>query len=516
MPALFPESIGDPDLLYDGSVDFRGGMVSDQEAYLIDNTQCSELQNQDIDKRGKLVTRRGFGLLGTKQTSSRVQGMGYFDTASTERLVQCANTGLYTYDNSSWSSLSGYTAASSTLQLEFAQMADKIYWVDGSGSAYRWDGSTVQASSAWSVATQPPSACTVVGNHQNRLFWFIANDQTMEFSDILDPNTPNGNRVEVSGGDGDPLVGAKSWYDAVLVAFKQRSIWAVDIAAGVGSSAVLKRITDQVGCLSHRSIAKVGLDLFFLANDGVRTVSQVFEKDQNTIGDPLSFPINNWITRINRAYAHLSAGIFWNNRYLLSVPIDDSTYPNYTLVYHTVNKSWSGYWTGVSPMCWQVSAFSGILRLNIGNSDGKVMQWRDYVPEETENTTTDYQDDGTDIPSTIITKAYNFQEFKNMKLGYYLEGEFSNSHATVTISAQVDGNGYSTIASNVATQLQGGWTFPITFPLTMPAQGTKRSQQDLVQLGQFREIQPKITSSSGKLALRGVHLGAFIEPIGTN
>jgi hypothetical protein len=58
------------------------------------------------------------------------------------------------------------------------------------------------------------------------------------------------------------------------------------------------------------------------------------------MADPISAPIDDVIQRINRNYASNAVATYWNNRYYLAVPLDDSTVNNTVLVYNFILKQW--------------------------------------------------------------------------------------------------------------------------------------------------------------------------------
>lgn len=511
---------GDAQVIDDGSWYFNGGQFSNNRASKLEANQFFAGENTDIDQLGSNTTRRGTSKLGTSPNSTRIQGLFYFDTPATELLLQVSDTSLYSWNGTAWSSaIAGYTASSATLQVNFAQLVDKVYWVDGSGVAYRYDGTTVQASTAWGVVTQPPIGSKFIVEHRNRLVFGgdPTNPQTVSFSDILDPNTPSTNAVQIGKGDGDNITGYLSWIQDQFLVFKERSIHVIDISGGVGANATIQKIHGTIGCVSHRSIKQIGADsigqdVYFLAKDGVRSVLTTVQDGQQGITPPLSFPINDIIQRINWTFASTSNAVYWNNRYMLAVPLDSAQTPNYVLVYHVINKSWSGYWTGWTPTVFCVSAFQSDLRLNFGQSDGKVLQWLDYIPTNSE-TTTSFEDDGNDIETTFTSKAYIFNSLMNRKLGYALEIEFYQSLAIIDVLIQIDGQTALSALVGFDTNQGSGFIVPFNLPLTIGTSGIRRAIIDLMPYREFREIQIIIQSSDGKVALKTIQLMAFLRQV---
>lgn len=520
MPVVNIEARGnDKSPLADFSYQFNGGMVTNNLPSNLTETQFALGINTDIDQLGQVTTRRGSTSLGTAPNSTRIQGLTYYDTPSFEYLMQASNTRIYAYDNISWgSALVGYTGANNTLKVRFSQLIDKMYWVDSNTVAYRWDGTTVQASTAWGVATQPPTGCKFIKTHKNRIM--IAGNpsapQTLYPSDLLDPNFASTNQIEISKGDGDNITGLLSWIQNNFLVFKERSVWAVDTTLGVGSTATLQCLHNNIGCVSQDSIcqigsSEIGQDVFFMAKDGVRSLTTTIQNGQSGIQDaPLSYDINDWIQRINWSAQTNITSYYWNNRYFLSLPIDSATTPNYTFVFHTVNKSWSGYWTGWTPTAYAQSAFTGDLRLNFGQSDGKVRQWRDYVATNIEDEI-DYQDDDVDYITYFKSKAYLFQSLAAYKRGFGFEVEFYNSRADVDIGFSLDASSTYNILTGFNSDTGSGVILPFLIPITFPLSGIARARGDLMQLGEFRELQCIVQSQAGKMAMKKVIMYAWVR-----
>ena len=128
MPVLYNDSLDDR-LVFDACLTFVGGQVSNVRANLLDQAQYSEGENVDIDRFGGIVTRHGTkreynALLDTLWENAtdnwddystywelngvgRLNGLGYFDTPSTELLIAANNQKIYKHDNTGiWSELS--------------------------------------------------------------------------------------------------------------------------------------------------------------------------------------------------------------------------------------------------------------------------------------------------------------------------------------------------------------------------------------------------------------------------
>ena len=265
-----------------------------------------------------------------------------------------------------------------------------------------------------------------------------------------------------------------------------------------------------MGSIAPNTVAQVGNDVFFLSRDGVRTLAQSANSDKVGVSIPLSEPVKDVINRINWAYVGAASAAFHNNLYILSLPLDSSTTPNYCLVFSTLTQSWFGLWSGWAATCFARSDFSGTPRLNFGRTDGYVWQYLDWKADSSVSDD-DYTDNGADYATAITTRGYAFGDVASPKTGYNYELEFFGSSAEVTASVNLD---QSSDQTNTTTRTSNGaLLIPFLLPQLLPANGTYRVARDLCQYGPFRSVQFLISSTADKMALRSVAASGFWDSI---
>ena len=395
------------------------------------------------------------------------------------------------------------------------------------------------------VSLAAPAKPLYLTTHTNRL-WCVSADttvppDTLYFSDILDGESwdPLGS-IRV-GGDGDPIRGLYSWFGYRLLVFKERSIWTVDADPTADPADwSISLVSGNIGCSSHRSIAAVGADVFFLSRDGIRSMAQIQAGTQTSVGLALSSPINDLISRIDKTRLDLCDGVFWNNRYLLAVPFvlegpfgigleseyallleDGSSLEledliprnNAIIVYHSLARSWLGYWDN-----WQVNDFFTTSFANFGpvlmfagdmtavaEGGGQIWSFNDYLP----NTRTSpiqvssYLDGGSSYQSSVITKAFTLGEPIPDKIGYSVQLAFDNPYTTqntdVTVSYAKDMSGtFSTIDPNLS--------------ITNSQKFLKA--YNLISKGRWNSIQFKVeTNSGGRLSFQSAILSGFVDSV---
>ena len=514
MPVHYNDNLDDQ-LVFDLTGSFIGGQVSNVRSNLLKDVQFSESENMDIDKFGAVITRRGTVAIGST-LSNPIMGLTFYDKPGVEELFCVSNGGLSKSTGGAWSSVSGYSPASSN-SVEFAQLVDKLYMTDDSVDVHSYNGTTVTGEG--SSSTDPPK-CKFLISHTNRLFAANTENYNDEVfaSDLLDGGTWNDTMAfRVGGGEGDPITGVTSWYNFNLLVFKKRSIHVVSTNPGASSASTwnVHRIDNTVGCEAHRTIAQAGADVFFLARDGVRTVKTILAGAQSSVSEPISVPVDDLIQRINWTAADKSCATFWGNRYILSVPLDGATTPNYTLVFNTTIGAWSGYWTGWTPRVFTVSSFSDYPKMVFGDNSGSVVTWRDFVTESSE-LLSDYQDSGSDYSSMILSRGHVFGDHLSPKLGRHVEVEFENSTAgchCASILTRLDGSAGSDdkqLDTNVSTTYTD-ISLPLTLPFALPSIGTSRKAYNLTTSGEFSEAQFRVKSTSGKLHLRSIKASAYMN-----
>ena len=160
-------------------------------------------------------------------------------------------------------------------------------------------------------------------------------------SDILDSDTFDQifAQFRFNAGSADFVVGFQSFANDQLIIFNRNSIHTVFNTVNLASASV-KQVTDEVGCLARRSIEQIGSEVLFLSDNGVYGISFVDEYNLRGTALPLSEPISKTIQRINKDHADKAVSAYFDNRYYLAVPLDDSLQNNAIIIYNFLNKQW--------------------------------------------------------------------------------------------------------------------------------------------------------------------------------
>jgi hypothetical protein len=562
MPVYYNDGLDDP-VQYDRQASFVGGQISNFRENLLNESQAESLKDLDAPKNGVLKSRRGFhrfaDLLGSSSASINTQALAYFDTDAKESLIAFVNSNAYAINSSGTVSVSGLGAGftnSTTNRVYTCQVADKLFFASHSGNnrigQISWDtsGSAFVVKEAGDTA--PVNAKYLVSNNY-RIFAYQPSDDQIYVSEFL-PNITSTGSTTIFGGTGnlpfkvglgDPVTGLASWVGFNLVVFCKNSCYVVDTggvpaASGTApktSDYTIRTISATTGCVSHGSIAQVGEDLFFLSRTGVRSIRRTMEENMvaSDVG-VISYPIQDVIDEINWAAVENATSVFWNNRYLLSVPTGASTVNDTTIVYNTNTQSWMGVWRGdvtvtsgvpastINPYQYAVTQFSGGKPYLISlDKVGNPLQYRDFV-EDKNLVDTDFQDKLVttykDTGWEALTRAFTFNEQTTSKDAEFAEFEFDRSNAVIDIGVILDGAEQS---NNLADELDTGTgelRLTFTLPSTLGSGLLTRYRYSMTQYPEFRELQFKFQQSdnagteSKYLALRSIYAGGFLNSVG--
>jgi hypothetical protein len=160
-------------------------------------------------------------------------------------------------------------------------------------------------------------------------------------SDILDTDTYDRiyAQYRFNAGTADYIVGLHSFAEDSLLVFNRNSIHLVQNTINL-EAASTRLLTNEVGCVARKSIKQVGNQVIFLSDNGVYGTQFLDEYNLRGTETPLSEPINETIKRINKEAWDKAVAVYFDNRYYLAVPLDESSENNAILIYNFLNSQW--------------------------------------------------------------------------------------------------------------------------------------------------------------------------------
>jgi hypothetical protein len=227
---------------------------------------------------------------------------------------------------------------------------------------------------------------------QNRM-WIPDGRDTVAVSDYLDANTydPFWQSFRANQGSNDYIVAIHPWREGAVLIFMRHSIWLAEINQTPSTDGTsfaidtpvtqLTLLTQEVGCVGRRTIQTAGNFVYFLADNGVhRLDTQLDLKLQgNTL--PLSDPISDQLDSLNYELAEDAVGLYFDNRYYLSVPIDgalaegqEAEGNNTLFIYSALNQQWETkdiYGASLDSLI--VSAYEARRRIYAVNRAGRLL-----------------------------------------------------------------------------------------------------------------------------------------------
>lgn len=357
--------------LKDGDLSFTGLNSRDNPASLPQG-YVSQSQNFRFN-RGVAASR-----LGLKRCTNpvlvgqTVYGSGFFvDSNGQENIVVVVTDGLYYY-NPSTDELSakinfpaGETITTSD-GCDVTQALNKVFITRGySKRPLMWDMNTTivaMATGSSGYGHQFPN-CSQLLYYNNRLFaqgaYVTDTSATGKYYTICVSNYLDETQWDVLDaftinlGGNDQCTALATWTTNWMIVFQRNSIY--QLGVGIGRQATsaplptdtsLQSLVTDIGCIAKRSVVSANGGIIFLSDNGVYTLNPLSGIGLNdsvklmSTSLSLSAPIHDIILRINKSYAYRAVATYWNHRYYLAVPLDNSTVNNVILVYNFTNQAW--------------------------------------------------------------------------------------------------------------------------------------------------------------------------------
>jgi len=499
---LEEEMLDDPILVY-RNYSIASGVNSWVFPTDIKDDQVADIQNIDISIPGKRKKVPGYTAkfdLGANLVSG---GALFAPTGGSKLLISESAGNIYSWDFAAASATERQAGLTSTDQVDYLVAGDTIYRLNSVDNIYYSTDGLSWSNYDASVATNFPK-CTHGVYLVGRIF--VAGNLThpdwIYFSNTFNATGgawgQNTRALKIETGDNQVLRGLVPWRQIgktvpFLVAFKDRSIWQIDISNPSPYLWYAAPLSLRHGSCSRRAVTAVGDDVFFLSfRDGVRSLLKTIAETTSGGSEPLSRPIQSYIDRINWQYAvDKACSVFYDNKYFIAVPLDTSTYNNYVFIYNPLNdlQRIGNAWTiipDVNVNHWIITDYNNVEQLYAGeaSADGKMYLFWDLDSTDFNGTAITYQED---------SKRINFGLPDHDKTGIFLEVEaLITEAAELLVYAQLDGNGWTEIKMTNGERLDlgsGTPSLPVDLPFDLVGNVKVRGKYPLGKLGRFRNIQ---------------------------
>lgn len=259
--------------------DFSGGLNTTAAPHKILKNMSPNMRNVLIDEKpGTLVTRAGFVTAGATTALQNVNFMFAFnkEDGDAEFLISDGSSVLSTKDFITFTTVK--TSLNNTVNLQAAQIRNKVWLANGSDATFTWNGSSaVDLDGSGGTPDVPRGKYIKVFQERVFIFNILNENSALRFSELTstdgisiapdDPRAwPDTNQLNIGQGDG--TVGTALFtYRGQLYVSKEDTIFTI---FGTSVLDYFARKTDaQVGVVSADSVNKLDNLVYFLGKDGI-------------------------------------------------------------------------------------------------------------------------------------------------------------------------------------------------------------------------------------------------------
>ena len=440
-------------------------------ADILANDKEATLGTKNIEyvEGGAARKRMGYTESGTGLSNAPKGLSQYLSESANYPITSDAGT-LKKYESETWSALSGAVTLDATANITMTALFQKTYAWDGVNGGIVWDGSSVtrpgtMPKAKFSVPYKGYHVASGVAGQPFRLY-FAPSGETSRFTRLnpaADPtdvslndaaNVPGATvfsgddtprAIDINKNDGQKVVGLGFFQD-LLIVFKERSIYQLYFNADNGF--VVERISSSYGAVSHGSIASVENDCYFLTEKGVYVLGNEPNFYASIRTNELSSRVKTLLQRINPTHYERCRAYYHDDRYFLSVPLDQSTTCNTMIVYDRRFYAWA-VWDNIN-------ANDMIVFKDKDNDGESHFYFTEYGSASmSEFTPGVYNDKGEAIHAVFITRAFEGKKVDREKFWYTLRPIFRLTTGAVQIS-YITENGTVGRPVAVAPVLTGG------------------------------------------------------------
>jgi hypothetical protein len=288
------------------------------------NTQESSVTLQDgfalvadnciIDKYGRLGARKGWRYLTSGSTGVNLVGMHRFvDITGSETIISWSDTAFYTGVGTLTEITPTTDNTITTGNWQCATLNDKAYFFQSGYKPMVYDpvgGTITDVEDESSYSGTVPQANTVLSAYGRLWVADTTTDKmTVSFSDLLDGagwNAGSAGSIDLSSilvKGTDEIVGLGAQNGQFIVFCKQNIVIFDDNTGGASFDPATMRLIEvisRVGCVARDSIQNTGLDIFFLSEDGLRSLGRVIQEKSLPMRD-LSANVRDDIVQVTQA-----------------------------------------------------------------------------------------------------------------------------------------------------------------------------------------------------------------------
>lgn len=447
---------------------FTDGVDGDNNAFFVSLNAYVSGYGWDFDKHPSLATRRGrttYGSAGNGQTR-------LLTNFGITHLVRAIGTQLSYWNGSTWVDIAGSFADTDWDSTNFDINGPALIMTNGSDTPRYWNGSALAE-----LTGTPPVGKYIASD--NRRVYIAVKDEVhyCAFQDALNwTSAENSGIVEYYTPNGGDITGMRAFEGNIWV-FKKDAYCLIFHTGDSRATHRLVEGSNDIGCVSFKTIAEVGPYLMWLGQNGVYIGAGGAARE---IGEP----VRNILQTINPAAVDAACAWTDGRMYYLCLPTGLNTTPDTELVYSPEYKKW------------HIRSISlGGMRYGAQLNNVSYGGWASGQVYKLNDGTTDA---GTAIQYRVTSRPYD-EGFKEAEKEYYqmkLQG-FLDAGASLAVSISTEDRGESfvildTMAAGTVTQSKDVIvpmdTVPLTHWMRYRLEGTGYIEINEVQ--RYARVQP--------------------------
>lgn len=375
------------------------GLNTYKDSTLLFDEEVAGVSNMDFDFPGKATQRPGYERVGDEISASLPPlGLGRLKIQSSgaDYLVAKVNTTYYylqTTATTTWTAIAGaFTASEST----FDVYNDKLYVYNDTDSLQEWSGPG--AFTAYALAPkgkfgkiyQNRAFIAGVSGNLSRLYYSVVGT-------VTDFAGGGSGFIDINKNDGYSITGIGESEGTLLIHKGIGGIYAVSFDSSAVPS--VTKAAAYEGTVRHQTISKFENQSIYLATDSVRSVGQDPYYPVSQRDGEVSLNIRPNILALESTFSSTASGYYTNNKYYLSVPVNQNVYND--TVYTYAYGAWSMY-QGI--YAYQFIDWNGYLHF-FDSRKAQMYRMNPVVKS----------DDGAAIFSYINTKVFHLSDEANRK-----------------------------------------------------------------------------------------------------
>lgn len=305
---------------------FQDGVDTQNNAFFISENSYSDGYGWDTDIFPVLATRKG-------RTEYGLPGGGpswLLTNFGNTHLVRAVGTKLqYNSGGTAWTDITGTFAQTLWSATNFDINGPALILTNGTDTPLRWNGTTLST-----LAAMPKGKYVASDNRRVYAAGVTDNEDSVyycAFQDATDWTTPeNSGIVQFYTSNGGPITGLHA-FEGQIYAFKRDAFCQIFHTGDARVTHRLVEVSNDIGCVSFRTIVEVGPYLFWLGDNDVFMCAG---GTATSIGKP--------VRKILQSIGDVTLSCAWTDdyRYYLAIATGSNFLADTELVYDTRYKTW--------------------------------------------------------------------------------------------------------------------------------------------------------------------------------